>query len=75
MLYVIDVEQSRLLSISPQLAINTRALSPAEMKGETPITELGETLGRIADDPAIALARSHVCHVGPWLFPRAACER
>ncbi|GAC1600547.1 MAG: hypothetical protein NVS3B20_21720 [Polyangiales bacterium] len=76
LLYVINENRDQLMTMGRSLAFSTtRALTDAEKSSDTPISEL---VG-IASPPSNAyhqkLVGSYVCHVGPWLFPRAACER
>jgi WD40 repeat protein len=74
-LHVVDEDRSRLWSISPQFTVTERALSEAERAGSVPVTEIGQTPWSDGGAALAALVRSQVCHVGPWLVPRAACER
>jgi hypothetical protein len=73
-LQVVAEDRSRLWSISPGLVVSERALSEAEAAGLVPSAAIGKTPSPDDGKAIKALVDRQLCHIGPWLFPRAACE-
>lgn len=70
--YVVDRDRALLWTVSAR-KIQSRKLTTDEVEERTPLPELGPT-SVIEEARAMERANSALCQVGPWVFPRAACD-